>query len=223
MMKMKLLLFFAVGMLMSLGCSKPMEQNIEEADGFAVLPLAAPGEAVADFAGGCFWAMQESLLQLKGVHKVISGYAGGVKKHPDYGDVLSGDTGHAEAVQVYYDPTVISFKTLAESFFHAHDPTQYNRQGPDVGSDYRSIAFYRNAAEHTSLRNLIKSINESARYQDPVVTELVKFEVFYPAEMEHQDYYKRNSWDYYIRKVSRPKVLEVQKSMPGWIKPEYQE
>lgn len=210
-------------MLYLTACSGSKEQDIKGSEGFAVLPDAKPGEAVANFAGGCFWAMQESLLQLKGVRLVISGYAGGDLKRPTYGDVLSGDTGHAEAVQVYYDPKLISFEKLAESFFHAHDPTQLNRQGPDVGSDYRSIAFYRNTAENATLRQLIRKVNESGHYPDQVVTELLIFEVFYPAEMEHQDYYKRNSWDYYIRKVSRPKVLEVQKSMPGWIKPEYLE
>jgi peptide-methionine (S)-S-oxide reductase len=219
----KLMLLFAMGLFLFTGCTKSKVQDIEGNDGFAVLPVAAPGEAVANFAGGCFWAMQESLLQLKGVHKVISGYAGGKVKHPTYDDVLGGNTGHAEAVQVYYDPKVISFEKLAESFFHAHDPTQLNRQGPDIGSDYRSIAFYRNAAENASLRQLIKTINDSGHYEDQILTELVQFEAFYPAEMEHQDYYKRNSWDYYIRKVSRPKVLEVQKSMPGWIKADYLE
>jgi len=210
-------------MLFLTACSSTAEQDIKAADGFAVLPDPGEGEAVADFAGGCFWAMQEALLQLKGVHLVISGYAGGEAGHPTYQDVLAGNTGHAEAVQVYYDPKVISFDKLATAFFHAHDPTQVNGQGPDLGSDYRSIAFYRNAAENAILRRLIQEVNNSGQHQDEVVTELVNFEAFYPAEMEHQDYYKRNPWDLYIRRVSRPKVLKLQKSMPEWIKPEYLE
>jgi peptide-methionine (S)-S-oxide reductase len=207
--------------LLFYGCSGAATQDIKGKDGFAVLPAVAHGEQVANFAGGCFWATQASMLQLKGVKKVISGYAGGTMKDPTYDNVLSGNTGHAESVQVYYDPKVISFGQLADAFFHAHDPTQLDGQGPDIGSDYRSIAFYRNVAEHKVLLALLKKM--AAQYPDPVVTELTEFQVFYPAEMEHQDYYARNPWDFYIRKVSRPKVLKLQKSMPELIKTEYLE
>lgn len=205
------------------GCSKTKLQDIQEADGFAVLPAPKDGERVANFAGGCFWAMQECLIQLKGVNKVISGYAGGETKNPGYDAVLTGKTGHAEAVQVYYDPEVISFSQLTKAFFYAHDPTQLNRQGPDVGTDYRSIAFYRNEQEYKQLVQAMDTVQASGVYKSLPVTELREFQVFYPAEMEHQDYYKRNGWDLYIRKVSRPKVLKVQKSMPALIKGEYLE
>lgn len=203
------------------GCSNSRTQQISEADGFAVLPQLQKGEQVATFAGGCFWATQECMLQLKGVNKVISGYAGGEVKNPTYDAVLSGNTGHAESVQVYYDPSVISFKKLAEAFFQAHDPTQLDGQGPDIGPDYRSIAFYRNAQEYKDLLETIKQV--SALYTDQIVTELVEINAFYPAEMEHQDYFSRNTWDPYIRRVSQPKVLKLQKAMPELIKPEYLE
>jgi len=203
------------------GCSDTKLQDIEEAKGFAVLPTAKANEQVANFAGGCFWATQECFIQLKGVNKVISGYAGGETQNPNYDAVLSGTTGHAEAVQVYYDPAVISFAQLTKAFFYAHDPTQLNRQGPDVGTDYRSIAFYRNNDEYKQLREEMDQLERSGVYQGILVTELRKIDTFYPAEMEHQDYYKRNGWDLYIRKVSKPKVLKVQRSMRKWIKDGY--
>jgi peptide-methionine (S)-S-oxide reductase len=214
-------IMFPLFVLLFYGCSSTPTQDIKGKDGFAVLPAAAQGEQVANFAGGCFWATQACMLQLKGVNKVISGYAGGTTKNPTYANVLSGDTGHAESVQVYYDPKIINYRKLADAFFHAHDPTQVDGQGPDIGSDYRSIAFYRNDTEHKALLALLKEM--AATYREPVVTELAEFNVFYPAEMEHQDYYTRNPWDPYIRNVSRPKVLKLQESMTELIKTEYLE
>lgn len=196
-------------------------QKLESKDGYAVVPALRKGEEVATFAGGCFWAMQECMIELKGVNKVISGYSGGTTKNPSYEDVLTKTTGHAESVQVYYDPKVISYEQLAKAFFHAHDATQVNGQGPDLGSDYRSIAFYRSDNEYKVLQNTIKSLNVGP--DKPIATELVPFEVFYPGESHHQDYFKRNSWDPYIRNVSRPKVLKLRKSMPELIKSEYQD
>jgi peptide-methionine (S)-S-oxide reductase len=196
-------------------------QKLQSKDGYAVVPSVSKGEAVATFAGGCFWAMQECMIELKGVNKVISGYAGGTTKNPSYEDVLSKTTGHAESVQVYYDPKVISYEQLAKAFFHAHDATQIDGQGPDLGSDYRSVAFYRSDDEYDILKKIIQGLN--AGLNKPIATELVPFEVFYPGETDHQDYFKRNSWDPYIRNVSRPKVLKLRKSMPELIKSEYQD
>jgi peptide-methionine (S)-S-oxide reductase len=217
-MNLKRLLLLCVFALL-FACSG--SQQIEEKDGFAVLPLLGKGEAVATYAGGCFWAMQEALLQLKGVRMVISGYAGGTKVNPTYEEVLSGQTGHAESVQVYYNPDLISFRELARAFFYAHDPTQLNRQGPDLGSDYRSIAFYRNKEEYEVIAELITELHQKKIYKKEVVTELNAFEVFYPAEIEHQDYYQKNIWDPYIRKVSKPKVVKVRHAFPHLIKSEY--
>lgn len=204
-------------------CACNEAQKLETKDGFAVLTPAKRGEAVAIYAGGCFWAMQECMLEIKGVNKVISGYSGGAKTNPDYDEVLSKTTGHAEAVQVYYNPEVISFEKLTEAFFNAHDPTQDNGQGPDLGSDYRSIAFYRSPSEKEIIQNLISRIDSINGYSRPVVTEVTPFKVFYPAEAEHQDYYRKNGWDPYIRNVSRPKVLKLRKTMPYLIKSEYKD
>jgi peptide-methionine (S)-S-oxide reductase len=148
-------------------------QNLDSKGGFTVMPVPKPGESVATFAGGCFWATQECMLQLKGVNTVISGYSGGTKANPSYDEVLTQSTGHAEAVQVYYDPKVISFKQLTSAFFNSHDPTQINRQGPDVGTDYRSIAFFRNPSERKTILNIINAIDSSGTYAHHVATEIV--------------------------------------------------
>jgi len=198
-------------------------QKLETNNGFAVITDVKKGEAVATYAGGCFWAMQECMLELKGVNKVISGYSGGAKPNPNYDEVLSKTTGHAESVQVYYDPKVISFEKLTEAFFNAHDPTQDDGQGPDLGSDYRSIAFYRSPSEQIVIQNLISKIDSVNGYNKPVVTEVVSFKIMYPAETEHQDYYRRNNWDQYIRNVSRKKVLKLRKTMPYLIKSDYKD
>jgi peptide-methionine (S)-S-oxide reductase len=213
-LKIIILLFADMGLL---SCKDG--QKLESKAGYAVVSPAAKGESVATFAGGCFWAMQECMIELKGVHKVISGYAGGSTKNPSYDEVLTKRTGHAESVQVYYDPKIISYEKLAAAFFHAHDATQVDGQGPDLGSDYRSVAFYRSEVEFDALKGIIEGFNR--KIDKPVATELLPFEVFYPAETEHQDYYKRNSWDPYIRNVSRPKVLKLRKSVPELIKSEY--
>ena len=142
---MKKLALYVASALLIIGCANGQPK------GMAVLPKPTAGEAVATFGGGCFWAMQEALSELKGVNKAISGYAGGNTANPTYEEVSNRTTNHAETVQVYYDPKVISYATLAEAFLSAHDPTTLNRQGPDVGTDYRSIAFYRNDAEKAAL------------------------------------------------------------------------
>jgi len=196
-------------------------QKIASINGFAVLPKPAASEAVATFAGGCFWATQESLIQLKGVHTVISGYAGGITENPTYDEVAAQGTGHAEAVQVYYDPEKINYEQLVRAFFLAHDPTQLNRQGPDVGPEYRSIAFYRNDTEHKAISKVRSEMEAEKYYSGSFVTELEPFKVFYPAESTHQDYYERNTWDPYIRSVSKPKVMKVKKELSQLIKAEY--
>lgn len=206
--------------LLFVSCSD-RKQQIASNNGFAVLPMRKSNEAVATFAGGCFWAMQESMVQLKGVNTVISGYAGGTTLNPTYEDVLSKNTGHAESVQVYYNPEVISYAQLLHAFFFAHDPTELNRQGPDVGNDYRSIAFYRSPEERKTIAKVIAEMQTAKYYPDSFVTELEPFQIFYPAESSHQDYYERNLWDPYIRSVSKPKVMHVRKELPQLIKNEY--
>ncbi|MHA4894784.1 peptide-methionine (S)-S-oxide reductase MsrA [Pedobacter sp. PWIIR3] len=216
--------FLLLVLSLSLGLAACRDgQHLESKGGFAVLPNPKKGEAIANFSGGCFWATQECMIELKGVRLVVSGYAGGTKANPTYDEVTSQQTGHAESVQVYYDPTVISFNKLATAFFHAHDPTQVDGQGPDRGSDYRSIAFFRTEQERNTLDSLISEINEKNNYAPPVATELIPFTKFYPGESYHQDYYKKNSWEPYVNNVSKPKVLKLRKALPELIKSEYQD
>jgi peptide-methionine (S)-S-oxide reductase len=188
---------------------------------YAALPQLKPGEKVADFAGGCFWASAEAMSELKGVDKVIAGYAGGTTVRPTYEDVCSDETGHAETAQVYYDPKVISYARLVDAFFHAHNPTELNYQGPDRGTSYRSIAFYRTPEEKEIIQNAIKVLNTSKYYGAPIVTQVMPFTVFYPAEKYHQDYYKLNPDNGYIQAVSMPKVMKMRAAEKGFLKPEF--
>ncbi len=186
------------------------------------VPAPKPGQQVATFGGGCFWASAEAMSELKGVTKVIAGYAGGTVKNPTYEDVCTETTGHAETVQVYYDPKVISFENLAKAFFYSHDPTQLNRQGPDEGTSYRSIAFYRTPEEKTTLLSLIKEIDASKHYNGKIVTQVVPFTAFYGAENYHQGYFKLHMDRGYIQSVSLPKVQKMRKAVKELLKPEFQ-
>ncbi len=198
-------------------------QTVGGANDFTPLLKPKAGEEVATFGGGCFWSMSEAMSELKGVNKVISVYAGGTTKNPTYDQVSSLTTGHAECSQIYYDPKVISFATLANAFFFAHDPTELNRQGPDVGTDYLdSIAFYRTPEEKNILLGLIKKINKSKHYPKAIVTQVVPFTVSYAAENYHQGYYRLNGDKTYIVQVSKPKVMKFRKVMNAELKPEFQ-
>ena len=186
----------------------------------AKLPALKPGEAVATFAGGCFWAQEEGFDQLKGVREVISGYSGGFVKNPTYQQVGTDETGHAESVQVYYDPALISYRDLLHAFFAGHDPTTLNRQGPDAGRDYRSVAFYRTPAEKAEIEAAINETNASKHYNGPVITEVLPFKVFYTAENYHQNYCRLHPNQPYIQAVSLPKVAKLRKAMSGKLKTE---
>lgn len=218
---MKNLVIYFAALLMFTGCADGQSKN-NNGDAFAPVPKPAAGQAVATFGGGCFWSMSEAMSELKGVSKVVSGYAGGKTKNPTYREVSNQNTGHAEVAQVYYDPKVISYATLAEAFFFAHDPTTLNRQGPDEGTDYRSIAFYRSDAEKNTLISTIKKVNESKHYSNPIVTQVVPFTAFYAAENYHQGYYRTNGDNPYISSVSEPKVMKFRKAMKAELKPEFQ-
>jgi peptide-methionine (S)-S-oxide reductase len=214
---MKRILLYITCSLMFAGCALGQED-----ESMATLPKPKPGEEVATFGGGCFWSMSEALSELKGVDQVVAGYAGGLSANPTYEEVCTRSTGHAECVQVYYDPKVISYETIAEGFFYAHDPSELNYQGPDQGTDYRSIAFYRTPGEKETLENVIKKINASKHYSGAVVTQVVPFKVFYPAEKYHQGYYKTHMDQPYIESVSEPKVMKFRKAMKAYLKPEFQ-
>jgi peptide-methionine (S)-S-oxide reductase len=217
---MKRLFFNVFGILLFAGVANG--QSSVGANDFTPLPKPNTGEAVATFGGGCFWSMSEAMSELKGVNKVISGYAGGTTKNPTYDQVATLKTGHAECSQIYYDPKVISFTTLANAFFFAHDPTELNRQGPDIGTDYRSLAFYRTPEEKNILLGLMKKINQSKHYPAAIVTQVVPFTTFYPAENYHQGYYRLNGDKRYIVQVSKPKVMKFRKVMNAELKPEFQ-
>lgn len=170
-------------------------------------------EAVATFAEGCFWHAEIVFQSLVGVRDAVSGYAGGKDKKPDYETVGSGKTGHAETVQVYYDPSKISYETLVAAFFASMDPTELNRQGNDEGTQYRSIAFYRNAKEKEVVESAIKNIQ--AKYKAKVVTEVVPFTQFYPGEDYHQEYIHFHPENRYVSQVSIPDFMEFKKNFKG--------
>lgn len=176
------------------------------------------GEAVATFAAGCFWCMEEVYESLAGVREVISGYAGGDAADANYDDVSNGRTDHAETVQVYYVPAEISFEDITAAFFASHDPTTLNRQGPDAGRQYRSVAFYRNDAEKQIILNEIKKVNASGEYPNPVVTEIAPFTAFYPAEDYHQDYVRQHPDEPYVKGVSLPRYEKFRKQYKGKLK-----
>ena len=176
-------------------------------------------EAVATFAQGCFWHTEIVFQSLKGVRDAVSGYAGGQTKNPGYEEVCSGKTGHAECVQVYYDPSQISFETLVDAYFASMDPTSLNRQGNDVGTHYRSIAFYRNEKEKQIIEDAIKKINASKKYKKPVVTEVQPIERFYPAEAYHQEYIFHHPDNGYVQNISIPEYLHFRKTFRGPFKP----
>lgn len=205
---------YALSLLLLAGCAQGQSPDYVPAK----LPTPKPGEAVATFAGGCFWALEEGMNQLKGVREVVSGYAGGNVKNPTYEQVGTDRTGHAESVQVYYDPKVIPYAKLLDAFFAGHDPTTLNRQGPDVGRDYRSVAFYRTPTEKAQIEAAIKRVNQSGHYSGKVVTEVTPIKEFYPAEYYHQNYFSLHPDQPYIQRVSLPKVEKLRKAMAGYLK-----
>jgi len=174
----------------------------------------------AYFASGCFWCVEAIFESVKGVKEVISGYAGGTEENPTYEQVSYGRTSHAEAVEVYYDPTEISYIELVQVFFGSHDPTSLNRQGPDRGAQYRSIAFYKNPEEKKIIETYMVALEESGMYEDPIVTEVTAFTKFYNAEDYHQDYERKNPNNSYVRQVSVPRLNRFKKNFPDYLKKE---
>jgi peptide-methionine (S)-S-oxide reductase len=166
----------------------------------------------ATLASGCFWCTEAVLRRLKGVVSVTSGYSGGQLADPTYEEVCSGSTGHAEAVQVEFDPAVIPYATLLDVFFATHDPTTLNRQGYDSGTQYRSAIFYHSEAQKREAQAAIARVNATGGYSDPVVTEVTEFSGFYPAEEYHRDFYERNRSYPYCRVIIDPKVSKLYKS-----------
>jgi peptide-methionine (S)-S-oxide reductase len=163
---------------------------------------------IAYLAGGCFWCLEAVYDELKGVVDVVSGYSGGHITSPSYEAVCTGQTGHAETVQVTFDPQVVSFRQLLEVFFTIHDPTSLNRQGADVGTQYRSAIFFSNPEQKEVAKQVMRELETEKVWNKPLVTELTPFSIFYPAEDYHQEYFKRNPYQGYCMAVIAPKVAK---------------
>ena len=182
------------------------------------------GQDVATFAGGCFWCTEAQFERVKGVLNVVSGYAGGPEKNPTYDAVSSGETGHTEAIQVFYNPKVVTYNELLEMFFYGHDPTTLNRQGPDVGKQYRSAVFYHNDAQKQAVQAYVKELESKKVYANKIVTEIKPFTGFWLAEKYHQNYFedKANHNNPYITNVTAPKVNKFMQHFKSKLKPQYQ-
>jgi peptide-methionine (S)-S-oxide reductase len=163
----------------------------------------------ATFGGGCFWCLEAVYLGFTGVERVVSGYAGGKRPNPTYEQVCSGATGHAEVVQITFDPAVITFRDLLDVFFTIHDPTTLNRQGNDVGTQYRSVIYYHSPEQERTAREAVAQLQRDDLWDAPVVTELAPLPTFYPAEEYHQNYFERNPAQAYCQFIVAPKVAKA--------------
>ena len=173
--------------------------------------VAEQERETATLGGGCFWCLEAVYKDLKGVERVVSGYAGGTAPNPSYEQVCGGRTGHAEVVQITYDPKVVSFRDLLDVFFTIHDPTTKDRQGADVGPQYRSIVLYHDEAQKLAAEGAIMEAGKQGLWRDPIVTEVAPLETFYPGESYHQDYYENNPRQRYCQVVIAPKVAKFRK------------
>lgn len=176
----------------------------------------------ATIGGGCFWCLEAVFERLQGVEKVVSGYAGGDAPDPSYDEVCSGKTGHAEVVQITFDPSEISYRDILDIFFTMHDPTTPNRQGPDVGSQYRSVILYHDGEQERVAKEVIAVFEQSDVWDDPIVTEIVPLEEFYRAEEHHQEYYRDHSWQPYCQAVIAPKIAKLRQKHLDRLKAEAQ-
>jgi len=169
------------------------------------------GKEITTLAGGCFWCLEAILKEVDGIEKVVSGYTGGTAVNPSYSEVCTGTTGHAEAVQATFDPGIISFKEILRIFFSIHDPTTLNRQGADVGTQYRSAIFYHNEEQKAVAEQVIQELSSENVWDSPIVTEVVPFNKFYAAEDYHQKYFEENRDQAYCQMVIAPKLVKFRK------------
>ncbi|MEI7472749.1 MAG: peptide-methionine (S)-S-oxide reductase MsrA [Chitinophagaceae bacterium] len=181
-------------------------------------PIAGNTNAVATFGTGCFWCTEAIFQQLEGVDTVTSGYSGGHVVNPTYQEVCSKTTGHAECLQIEYDSTIISFDELLEIFWQVHNPTTLNRQGADTGPQYRSVIFFHDNLQKEKAEKYKEALNQSGAFENPIVTTLEKFTIFYPAENYHQNYYNNNSEEGYCQMVIRPKLEKFEKVFKSKLK-----
>jgi peptide-methionine (S)-S-oxide reductase len=173
---------------------------------------------VATFAGGCFWCTEAVFNRLEGVEHVVSGYTGGHIKNPAYREICTGRTGHAEAIQIFYDQARISYKELLEIFFATHDPTTLNRQGNDVGTQYRSAIFFSDDSQKDEALDFIRFLEDEQVFKNPITTEVVKLETFYNAEDYHQDYYNLNKEQPYCQFIINPKIKKLKETFTNKLK-----
>ena len=181
-------------------------------------PVASPGSETITLGGGCFWCLEAVFTELKGVTRVESGYAGGKVENPNYEQVSDGNTGHAEVVQITFDPSVIDRDTILRAYFTIHDPTTLNRQGADVGEQYRSVAFYRTPEQKSAIEKAIKASADSHEWSGTIVTQVVPFTQFYKAENYHQEYFKLHGSEPYCQLVVGPKVAKFRKRFHDLLK-----
>jgi len=192
----------------------PLSKNRE----VAVNTKAEVKEAVVTLAGGCFWCTEAVYEQMQGINDVVSGYIGGAMKNPDYNSVCTGTTGHAEAVEIYYDPAVTTYEEILDVFFKTHDPTTLNRQGADSGTQYRSAIFFHDEAEKQLATAYIEKLNAKGEFNAPIVTKLEPASEFYPAEEYHQDYFRKNPNASYCQAVVKNKVRKFQRTFGDKVK-----
>src|SRR5450432_992388 len=216
-MKSLITLFIASALMITLTSCAQKSQN-KPIKAIAKQDLSKYSKAT--FAAGCFWHEEALFESVKGVVEAVSGYAGGSTQNPSYESVETGNTGHAETVMVYYDPSVISFDTLLKVYFAGQNPTQVNGQGPDLGTQYRSIAFYNNESEKKQIEDYIKQMNASGKYAAPIAAQVMPLRKFWVAEDYHQDYIAHNPDGGYVQNVSIPEIRHFQKEYPELVKPD---
>lgn len=206
-------IIFTLLSVLTISCAQSQNSEINFPKG--IKGKSSPNEAIATFGEGCFWHSEIVFQSLVGVRDAVSGYSGGTDENPSYEKVCNGKTGHAESVQVYYDPAKINYETLVKAFFASMDPTTLNRQGHDEGTQYRSVAFYRNENEKKIIEAEIKRLSDSKKYSSKIVTEVMPYKKFYPAEDYHQEYIINHPENSYVRNVSVPDFLEFKKNFKG--------
>lgn len=216
---MKIILFSLISFLVA-DCNNTKEVTLPEVK-VSNVDLQSDKYEVSVFASGCFWCLEAVFESVEGVAEAISGYAGGSAADANYSDVSSGSTDHAEAVQVFYDPSKVSYETLLIVFFDSQDPTTLNRQGPDRGTQYRSTIFFKNEEEKNASKAFITKLENEKVWKNPIVTTLEPLEKFYPAEDYHQDYERKNPNQPYVKAVSVPRLQKFQAKHPELLKKEH--
>ncbi|WP_462254471.1 peptide-methionine (S)-S-oxide reductase MsrA [Ferruginibacter sp.] len=205
-------IFLIIVLAILSSCAQSQSKNLKITAG---KKIKMANEAVATFGEGCFWHAEIVFQSLVGVRDAVSGYAGGSVANPDYESVCTGSTGHAEVVQVYYDSTKISYQTLVKAFFASQDPTELNMQGNDMGTQYRTVAFYKNESEKQIINAEIKRLTDSKKYSKKIVTQVMPLKNFYPAEDYHQEYILHHPENGYVQNVSIPDFMKFKKEFKG--------